>query len=61
MTDLREELLSVLTRFHREVMLPDIERIVEAKIEAKLEPFRREVLGNFDAVFERLDRLESEY
>lgn len=56
-----DDLLQVLTRFHREVVLPDIERIVEAKIEAKIEPLRAEMLRNFDAVFKRLDRLETEY
>ncbi len=52
-----DELLSVLTRFHREVVVPDIERIVDAKIT----PLREEMLANFDAVFKTLDRLESEY
>lgn len=52
-----EELLNVLTQFHREVVLPDIERIVDAKIT----PLREEMLANFDAVFKRLDRLDSEY
>jgi hypothetical protein len=52
-----EDLLSVLTRFHREVVLPDLERVVDAR----LAPLRDEMLSNFDAVFKRLDRLESEY
>jgi predicted nuclease with TOPRIM domain len=56
-----DELLSVLTRFHREVVVPDIERIVDAKLDAKITPLREEMLANFDAVFKRLDRLESEY
>lgn len=56
-----DELLSVLTRFHREVVVPDIERIVDSRLDARLSPFRHEVLANFDAVFQRLDRLESEY
>lgn len=56
-----EDLLSVLTRFHREVVRPDIERIVDAKLDAKITPLRQEMLANFDAVFKRLDRLESEY
>ena len=57
MLPMSDDLLNVLTRFHREVVVPDIERIVEAKIT----PFREEMLANFDAVFRRLDRLESEY
>jgi phage shock protein A len=52
-----EDLLRVLTRFHREVVLPDLERVVEGR----LAPLREEMLANFDAVFKRLDRLESEY
>ncbi len=56
-----DDLLSVLTRFHREVVVPDIERIVDLRLSATIAPFRSEVLANFDAVFKRLDRLESEY
>jgi phage shock protein A len=56
-----EDLLNVLTRFHREVVVPDMERIVERAIDAKVTPLREEMLANFDAVFERLDRLESGY
>lgn len=56
-----DDLLRVLSRFHREVVLPDIERIVDARLDAKFSPFRAEMLANFDAVFKRLDRLESEY
>lgn len=52
-----DDLLNVLTRFHREVVVPDLERIVEAKIT----PLRDEMLANFDAVFKRLDRLDHEY
>lgn len=51
-----EDLFGVLTRFHREVVVPDIERIVDAKISL----LREEMLANFDAVLVRLDRLESE-
>ena len=61
MLPMSDDLLNVLTRFHREVVVPDIERIVEAKIDAKITPLREEMLANFDAVFRRLDRLESEY
>jgi chromosome segregation ATPase len=52
-----DDLLGVLTRFHREVVVPDLERIVDERIA----PLREEMLANFDAVFRRLDRLESEY
>ena len=56
-----DDLLSVLTRFHREVVVPDITRIVDERFGSHLSPFRDEVLTNFDAVFKRLDRLEDEY
>ncbi len=56
-----EDLFGVLTRFHREVVVPDIERIVDARLDAKISPLHEEMLANFDAVFQRLDRLESEY
>jgi len=52
-----DDLLKTLIRFHREIVVPDIERIVDMKIA----PLRNEMLANFDAVFKRLDRLESEY
>lgn len=56
-----EDLLNVLTRFHREVVVPDVERIVERVVDAKVTPLREEMLANFDAVLKRLDQLESEY
>jgi predicted nucleic acid-binding Zn-ribbon protein len=49
--------LAVLAQFHRQVILPDIERIVEAS-EHRL---RDEMHGLHDFVLERLDRLEVEY
>lgn len=52
-----DELLSVLSRFHHEVVVPDIERVFDARIS----PLRQEMLGNFDALLKRLDRLEIEY
>lgn len=56
-----DDLLNVLTRFHREVVVPDIERIVDSRLEVRIGSLRDEMLTNFDAVFKRLDRLESEY
>ena len=56
-----DDMLSVLTRFHREIVIPDIERIVERIVDGKITPLREEMLANFDAVFKSLDRLESEY
>ena len=52
-----EDLLTVLTRFHREVVIPDMERLIDDRFT----PLRDEMLSGFDAVYKRLDRLESEY
>lgn len=53
------DLLQVLTRFHREVIVPDLDRRDErlGTVEQKLD----EVLTHFDAIYHRFDRLESEY
>lgn len=56
-----DELLNVLTRFHREVVLPDIERVVDERLDARITPLRDEMLSNFDAIYKKLDRLEDEY
>ncbi|HEX7708693.1 MAG TPA: hypothetical protein VF701_19690 [Thermoanaerobaculia bacterium] len=54
-----DDLLQVLTRFHREVIVPDLDRRDErlAKVDQKLD----EVLTYVDAIHHRFDRLESEY
>ena len=52
-----DDLLSVLTRFHREVVLPDIERVV-GSVETRL---RDEMQTGFDGLAQRLDKLETEY
>jgi hypothetical protein len=56
-----EDLLSVLTRFYSEVVLPDIERVVERAVGARIAPLRQEMLSHSDAIYRRFDRLESEY
>jgi chromosome segregation ATPase len=56
-----DDLWTVLTRFHREVVVPDLERIVDERLDERINPLRREMLAGFDAIYKRLDRLESEY
>jgi hypothetical protein len=59
-----DELWHTLLRFHREVVVPDIDRMVVGRIEPlreDLASFKRETHANFDAVWTRFDRLESEY
>ncbi len=56
--------LATLTQFHREVMLPDVQRIVgEAVGELRREFGARfdEVNRHFDSVYQRFERLETEY
>lgn len=52
-----EELWDTLMRFHREVGLPEI----AAPLHEEMVAFRRETNAHFDAIYARLDRLESEY
>ena len=56
-----EELWQTLMRFHREVVLPDIERIVDDRLDKRVGALRHEMLTNFDAVYKRFDRLETEF
>ena len=52
-----DDIIPILTKFHREVVLPDIQRIV-GESEQRL---RNEIHTAFDALAQRLDRLEIEY
>jgi hypothetical protein len=49
-----------LVRFHREVVVPDIERIVDSRVGGRIDALRNEMLSHFDGVYKRFDRLESE-
>ncbi len=49
--------LGVLAQFHREVILPDVQRIVGEAIAGS----ERRMQANFDAIFHKLDKLETEY
>ena len=55
-----KDFLSVLAKFHREVFVPDFERILDAHFNVGLTPFRGEMLSHFDAIYKRFDRLESQ-
>ncbi len=52
-----QEFVAALAQFHREVLLPDIQRIV-TESEGRL---RDEMHGLFDGLAHRLERLETEY
>ena len=56
----RETMLPTLMRFHREVVKPDIEEAVDGLGEEMLIG-QRQTQANFDAVYDRFDRLESEH
>jgi len=56
-----EELAAVLARFHREVLLPDVERVVNAAVGGAESRLRDEMHGLFDSLSQRLERLETEY
>jgi hypothetical protein len=55
-----EDLLPILTRFHREVLLPDVKRLVEES-EQRIGARFDDATGHFDAIYQRFDRLETEY
>jgi chromosome segregation ATPase len=52
--------LAVLAQFHRDVILPDVERVVGA-LESRINARFDDVSGHFAAVYRRFDRLETEY
>jgi chromosome segregation ATPase len=54
---MKNDRLQVLAQFHREVILPDVQRIVD-DVYGKL---RNEMYTQFDGVYVRFDRMESEY
>ena len=55
-----EELVSVLARFHREVVLPDIERVVADRVAGLVNPRFDAIDGHFDSIYHRLERLDTE-
>lgn len=56
-----DDLVQVLSRFHREIVVPDIERIVGNAVEGAERRLRDEMQAGFDALAQRLDKLETEY
>jgi chromosome segregation ATPase len=58
---MKDDMLQVLTRFHHEVLIPDVQRIVEVAIEKSVGSLRNEMYEHFDGIYARFDRLESEY
>ena len=50
-----------LARFHRDVFIPDIERIVDEKVTVHVEGLRADMFKQFDRVFAQLEFLAVEY
>jgi len=58
---MNDDILHALTRYHREMILPDVQRIVEDAIEKSVRPLRSEMYSQFDGLYAHFNRLESEY
>lgn len=56
-----DDILPILTKFHREVVLPDIQRIVGDAVGGSERRLRDEIHNAVDALAQRLDRLETTY
>ena len=50
--------LSVLAQFHRDVILPDMQRVV-GELRSEMNARFDDVNGHFDAIYQRFDRLEA--
>jgi hypothetical protein len=55
-----DDLLSVLSRFHREVVMPDVRQAIGDAVSGSEGRLSNEMLSGFDAMHKRLDRLENE-
>jgi hypothetical protein len=53
-----DDLWNVLTRFHREVFVPDFERIVGERIDARVSRTDDRMASGFDAIAQVLSGLE---
>ncbi len=60
MRRMAEDLLPTLMRFHREILVPDMQRILGELRGEMNERFAAQE-AHFDAIYQRFDRLESEY
>ena len=56
-----DEVLSIFTKFHREVVLPDIQRVVGESEQRIKHELSSEIQTAFDGLAQRLERLEVEY
>ena len=56
-----EDLLPLLTRFHREIVLPDIKRVVGETVGEAVSALEGRMNTHFDEIYKRFERLETEY
>lgn len=56
-----EDLLPVLAKFHREVLLPDVKRVVAEAVEASERRLRDEMQTLFDSLAHELKNLREQY
>jgi chromosome segregation ATPase len=57
----QQSLAAVLAKFHREVILPDVERVVDALLDRRVMPRFDAIDRHFDGIYHRFDRLDTEY
>lgn len=53
-----DDFLNALARFHREVFLPDFERVLDSQLGTRTGSIRDMMNSNFDKACRRFDRLE---
>lgn len=57
---MQEDVLKALMEFHREVVLPDMQRVVKEAVEGSERSLRNEMYSIADSTYLRFDRIESE-
>lgn len=55
-----EDLLDTLIKFHRDVVVPDLD-VRFGAVREEFGALRREMNDHFDAIHKRFDRLEADY
>lgn len=56
-----EDLAPILAKFHRDVLLPDVKRVVAEAVEASEKRLRDEMHTLFDALSRQIEELRTEY
>jgi chromosome segregation ATPase len=56
----REVTMPEMLRFHREVAMPELREMVSATVDSSVGALRNEMNAHFDAIYKRIERLETE-